>query len=96
MDSRIRYDVLACTVMVNRCMADIVIGGEELMSIHTMPRMLIAPFTPDVARTTPPLRFELCAAKMARSRRVPEENLFENKWDMISSAGSNPAVIRAE
>ena len=48
---RMHHAVLACLVMVDICMA--VVRGEELMNIHVIPQMLLTPFEPDNARTSP-------------------------------------------
>ena len=66
-DYRIRYVVLACTVMVARCMA--AVNGVELMNIHTMPRMLITPFKPDNACTPPPLILNYALQKWPNNNR---------------------------
>ena len=89
-----RYTALACTIMVRRCLA--ASNREDLMSIYAMPRMLITPFKPNDACTTPPSDFKLCAAKTTRSQQIPEGNPFADRWERINTVGSSPTVVRAQ
>ena len=63
--SRVSYAAAASFALFQRCLA--VVNGEELMDIHPMPRMLLTPFRPALARTNPPSRFVFAAANLPSS-----------------------------